>query len=372
MPEKRLPVVLIPSLEPDDRLPAYVSELMASGFSRIVVVNDGSSPDYQPVFDRISALGATVLGYEVNRGKGYALKTGYRWILEHEPDCAGVLTADADGQHTVPDCLRLAEKLAEEPDALWLGSRDFDLPDIPPKSRFGNRMTSVVFKLLHGVWLPDTQTGLRAFRPEELPFMISVEGDRYEYEMNVLIGAARRKLPIRPLTIETVYENNNEGTHFHPIRDSWRIYKVILGSFIRFMASSLICFAVDYLLFNLLFYLLFPALGVHLNVALPLGLTLDDRSLSNYTARVFSSALNFILNRGVVFKAKDSKGAAWRYIATCVLIIVLSTLGIKGLGAIGVPEWLGKLICDTLLYFVSYFIQRKWVFAGNRKEGAHA
>ncbi len=357
-----LPVVLIPSLEPDDRLPAYVAELMANGFSRVVVVNDGSPEACRPVFDRIAELGATVLGYAVNRGKGYALKHGFRWILEHEPDCPGVLTADADGQHTVKDCLRLAEKLAEDPDALWLGSRDFTLPDIPPKSRFGNRMTSAVFRLLHGVWLPDTQTGLRAFRRDELPFMAAVEGDRYEYEMNVLIACAHRKLPIRPLTIETVYENNNEGTHFHPIRDSWRIYKVILGSFLRFMASSLICFLVDYGLFNLFFYLLFPALGIRLSASLPLGLTLDNRSLSNYTARLFSSALNFLLNRGMVFRAKGSRGAVWRYIATCVLVIVLSTLGIKALGAVGVPEWLGKLLCDTVLYFVSYFIQRKWVF----------
>ena len=91
-----MPVVLIPSLEPDERLPAYVSELMASGFDRVVVVDDGSGPDYKPIFDKIAALGATTLGYAVNQGKGGALKTGYRWILENEPDCPGVLTADAD------------------------------------------------------------------------------------------------------------------------------------------------------------------------------------------------------------------------------------------------------------------------------------
>ena len=371
MAETKLPVVLIPSLEPDDRLPAYVADLMASGFSRVVVVNDGSSAAYQPIFDRIAELGATVLGYEVNRGKGYALKHGLRWILEHEPDCPGVLTADADGQHTVPDCLRLAEALAGDGNALWLGSRDFNLPSIPPKSRFGNKCTSVIFKLLYGVWLPDTQTGLRAFGPEEIAFMAEVDGDRYEYEMNVLIACARRMLPIRTLTIETIYEDNNAGTHFHPIRDSWRIYKVILGSFLRFAASSVICFLVDYGLFNLFFYVLFPAMGVSLSAPLFAGLVLDNRSLSNYTARLFSSALNFILNRNVVFRARESRGAWWRYIVTCVAIIVLSTLGIKALGLIGVPAWLAKLLCDTLLYFLSYRIQQRWVFA-KPKEGSHA
>ena len=366
MAQQKLPVVLIPSLEPDDRLPAYVTELMANGFERIVVVNDGSSADYQPVFDRIAALGATVLGYEVNHGKGYALKHGCQWILEHEPDCTGVLTADADGQHTVPDCLRLAEALASDSAALWLGSRDFNLPSIPPKSRFGNKCTSAVFKLLYGVWLPDTQTGLRAFRREELPFMIGVPGDRYEYEMNVLIASARRKLPIRTMTIETIYEDNNAGTHFHPIRDSWRIYKVILGSFLKFMGSSIVCFLVDYGLFNLFFYWLFPTVfGISLSARLPLSLgTFDNRS---YTARLFSSTLNFVLNRNLVFRAKGAKGAWWRYVVTVVVVIILSTLGIKGLAALGVPEWLAKLLCDTMLYFLSYRVQQRWVFA--EKEG---
>lgn len=370
MKDERMPVVLIPSLEPDDRLPAYITQLMENGFSRVVVVNDGSAPSYQPIFDRISTLGATVLGYAVNQGKGEALKTGYRWILEHEPDCIGVLTADADGQHTVPDCLKLAEALRSGEDALWLGSRDFNLPNIPPKSRTGNKLTSLVFKLLYGVWLPDTQTGLRAFPRGELAFMAEVPGARYEYEMNVLIACARRKLPIHAITIETIYENNNEGTHFHPIRDSWRIYKVILGNFFKFMASSLICFGVDQLLFNLFRSWLFPLLGLHLQVKLPLGMTLDNTSLANYTARLFSAILNFKLNEELVFKVKGRKGTAWRYAATCVVIIILSTLGIKALGLLGMAPWLAKLICDFLLYFVSYRIQQSWVFAEEKKKEA--
>ena len=362
MSNETMPIVLIPSLEPDDRLPAYVGELMASGFARVVVVDDGSGPDYQPVFDQLRALGATVLGYPVNQGKGAALKTGYRWILEHEPDCFGVLTADADGQHTVPDCLNIAKALREGGHALYLGSRDFNLPNIPPKSRSGNKITSTVFKAMYGVWLPDTQTGLRAFRAEELAFMAEVPGSRYEYEMNVLIACARRKLPMVPITIETVYENNNEGTHFHPVRDSWRIYKVILGGFFKFMASSVICFAVDHLLFNLLRGWLFPLLGINLSLSLPLGIHLDNTSLANYTARLFSAVLNFRLNKDLVFKVKGAKGAGWRYAITALVIVILSTLGIKALGLLGMAPWLAKLLVDTLLYFLSYRIQQNWVF----------
>ena len=360
-------VILIPSLEPDERLPAYIRQLSENGFKNIVIVDDGSSEAYQPIFrEAEDAANAVVLHHEVNRGKGVALKTGYRYIIDHMPQVAGIITADADGQHTVPDCIRLAEKLAEGKRAVYLGSRDFNLPDIPPKSRTGNKITSTVFKILYGVWLPDTQTGLRAFRREDLQFMADVDGERYEYEMKVLIACATKKIPLIPVTIETIYENGNEGTHFHPIRDSYRIYKVILGSFFRFMGSSIICFAADQLLFNLFLKWLFPLLGIRLGIALPFGMELNNTSLANYTARLFSAVLNFRLNKDLVFRVKGGKRTALHYAVTAIGIIILSTLGIKALGLIGMTEWLAKLIVDTLLYFLSYRIQQQWVF----KEGA--
>lgn len=193
--------------------------------------------------------------------------------------------------------------------------------------------------------------------------MAEVEGERYEYEMKVLIACATQKIPLIPVTIETIYENGkNEGTHFHPIRDSYRIYKVILGGFIRFMGASLICFLVDQILFNVFKGWLFPMLGINLHLDLPLGIRLDNTSLANYAARLFSAVLNFRLNKDLVFRVKGVKGAALRYAATAVCIIILSTLGIKLLGVIGMAPWLAKLIVDTVLYFLSYRVQRQWVF----------
>ena len=97
-------VILIPSLEPDDRLPAYAVKLLEKGFAHLVVVDDGSSEKYQPIFNRLAEMeGCTVLHHEVNKGKGCALKTGYAYIEENMPECVGVITADADGQHTVED-----------------------------------------------------------------------------------------------------------------------------------------------------------------------------------------------------------------------------------------------------------------------------
>ena len=350
-------VILIPSLEPDERLPAYIRELEQSGFGLIVVVDDGSGEDYQAVFREVAEIPRTaVLRHEVNRGKGVALKTGYRYIMDLPETYRSVITADSDGQHTVRDCIRLAEKVADGQKVLYLGSRDFNLPDIPPKSRSGNRITSTVFKLLYGQWLPDTQTGLRAFRREELPFMAEVEGERYEYEMKVLIACARAGIPMIPVTIETIYENGNEGTHFHPVRDSWRIYKVILGSFFRFMGSSLICVLIDQVAAFILREWLLPGWGLAAG-------SLWNVNVSGWGARLISSVVNYTLNKNLVFKQKgNARKTAWKYALVCVLVICISNLGVWLLGKIGVAGWVAKLLMDTVLYFLSYRLQQAWVF----------
>ena len=348
--------ILIPSLEPDHRLVTYAKDLENAGFSHRIIVDDGSGESFQPIFTQLEKEGCVVLHHDVNHGKGVALKTGYRWIQENMPECEAVLTADSDGQHTVPDCLSVISKLYDGEDALYLGSRDFSLPNVPPKSRIGNRSTSVVFKLCYGKWLPDTQTGLRAFRASELPFMISIEGDRYEYEMKVLIACARAGIPMIPVTIETIYENGNEGTHFHPVRDSWRIYKVILGSFFRFMGSSLFCVLIDQVVAFILREWLLPGWGV------PAG-SLWNVNISGWGARLISSVVNYTLNKNLVFRQKgNGRNTALRYALVCVIVICISNLGVWLLGRIGMAGWLAKLLMDTVLYFLSYRLQQAWVF----------
>lgn len=347
--------ILIPSLEPDERLPAYIKKLSENGFGHIVVVDDGSSEAYQPIFHEVEAIErVTVLHHDINHGKGVALKTGYQHILDDLPETQTIITADADGQHTVPDCIRLANEAHKGGKVLYLGSRDFSLPNIPPKSRSGNRITSIVFKLLYGQYLPDTQTGLRAFRREELPFMLSVEGERFEYEMKVLIACSRAGIKMVPITIETIYENANEGTHFHPIKDSFRIYKVIFGSFLKFMGSSLFCVILDQGIFNLLNLAVF-ANGDKKNASIIL--------LCTIIARIISATVNFLLNRNVVFGSKGHAGKAFaRYVILAAAIMLLSAGGTWLLGLTGMSSTVAKLITDTVLYFVSYRFQQQWVF----------
>ena len=348
-------VILIPSLEPDERLPAYVKKLKEGGFAHIVVVDDGSGEAYQSIFSEIEAVEDTVvLHHEVNKGKGIALKTGYQFIMKNLPEITGVITADADGQHSVTDCLRLAKELENGKRALYLGSRDFNLDNVPPKSRSGNKITSAIFKLLYGQYLPDTQTGLRGFRKEELPFMAEVEGERYEYEMKVLIACSRARIPMIPITIETIYENSNEGTHFHPIRDSWRIYKVIFGSFFKFMASSLSCWVLDQGLFNLL------NLAVFANGEKKSGTII---LLSTVISRMVSATVNFLINRKYVFGERGRLGKSFiKYVALCAVIMLLSAGGTWLLSSIGMSSTIAKLLTDAALYFASYRFQERWVF----------
>ena len=348
-------VILIPSLEPDQRLPAYVRKLADSGFGHVVVVDDGSSEAYQHIFNEIAEMDKmTVLHHDVNHGKGVALKTGYTWIRDHLPDISGVITADADGQHTVKDCIRLAGELEKGNRALYLGSRDFSLENVPPKSRAGNRSTSIAFFLMYGKWLEDTQTGLRAFRKEDLSFMIGIEGERFEYEMNVLIACVTKKLPIVPIRIETVYENENQGTHYHPVKDSLRILKVLLRGFIRFMGVSLFCFLIDQSLFNLLNLALFQNGGQKAAKYI---------LISTAAARIISATVNFLLNRNFVFRQKGKWTSTFiRYVVLCIGIMISSAAGVYLLGLAGINSTLAKLLIDFLLYFVSYRVQQKWVF----------
>lgn len=308
-----------------------------------------------------------VIRYLSNRGKGHALRTGMRFLLDECPECNFILTADSDGQHTVPDTLRMAEALHGNGEGLLLGSRDFSQGNVPPKSRMGNRITTVVFRLLYGQYVSDTQTGLRGFRRSLLARFLETKGDRYEYEMNQLIDCSIDGIPIRALPIETVYENNNENSHFNPVRDSWRIYRVILSRFFRFAAASLLSFLVDYGLFLLLNTVVLahtPALDATVKV---LFVQFVARiGLAAVLARAVSATFNFLLNRSYVFASRARAGASFgRYAVTVVVIVCLSAWLTSNLHL-----WFGwnenwiKMPVDILLFFLSYYVQRRWAFGG--------
>lgn len=362
-------VVLIPSLHPDHLLTEYVDDLVAHGFSRILVVDDGSGPEYQELFQGLTTRpGCEVIGYPVNGGKGHALKHGMAYIQEHYPDALGIVTADSDGQHTAPDLLKVANELVQHPGELIIGSRDFKADNVPAKSRMGNRLTSFFFAVLYGRWLPDTQTGLRGFSMELVPLMRSVEGERFEYEMNMLIHCAGHHVPFRKVGIQTIYIEENRRTHFRPFHDSVRIYAQLFKNFFKYASASGLSTLLDILLFLTLDRLVLPAVGLDPHALLIRGLTWQVL-LANGIARACSATFNFRVNRSFVFQVGKVKGAFPRYLMLAVLVYLVSSTLISNLNLwLGVDRTLLKVIVDTLLFFVNYRLQRSWVFRSGHAE----
>ena len=229
--------VLIPAYQPPESVLGYLDALRAAGVEDVLVVDDGSGAAFDARFALLAAKpGCEVLRYEPNQGKGGALKEGYAHIRATRPECRVVVTADCDGQHTAEDVLRVAQEAAAHPGELVLGVRDFsraaDGSPVPLRSRFGNACSSAVFWLLYHYWLCDTQTGLRGFSASLLEWMERIPGQRYEYETRVLTTCRKEHIPLRTLPITTVYENNNETSHFNPLRDGARIMAVMLREFV--------------------------------------------------------------------------------------------------------------------------------------------
>jgi glycosyltransferase involved in cell wall biosynthesis len=218
------PVIIIPTLNPDERLVNLVEKLQ-KGDNPIVIINDGSKEECNEIFETLtSRFQCDIFEHEKNRGKGAAIKTGIVYADQVYPESCGFVTADGDGQHAAEDILKVAEALEKSHDSLILGSRDFSERDVPFKSRWGNRITSFVFKLSMGKECPDTQTGLRGIPKKLKEICLSVPGNRFEYEMNMLLKFVGHNIPLMQVPITTIYLENNKSSHFNPVKDSLRIY----------------------------------------------------------------------------------------------------------------------------------------------------
>ncbi len=360
--------ILIPAYEPDEKLTAYIKNLIDFGFSNLIIVNDGSSSSCAEIFNEArSHKECTVISYDINQGKGYALKTGFQYFLDNLPECSGIITADADGQHRAEDAAAIADMMSENSDSLILGVRDFDGEDIPTRSRFGNKTTSVVFKLTHGASVSDTQTGLRGIPRSLVPQMLEVSGNRYEYEMNMLIECADNNIPMKETPIETIYIDENASSHFRPVRDSMRIYSIILKKPLLYVISSLSSFVIDILVFSLLVHFL-PKDFSDISV---LGIVTLGILTSTVFARIVSSLYNYFINRTVVFKSKTSTGLSMlKYFCLCAVqmlisaVLVTNVLRLLNLDGSFVATVV-KCVVDTVLFLISYHIQRKWVFSNS-------
>lgn len=345
--------IVLPSLNPDKKFLRVVDGLLTAGFKEIVIVDDGSAEDNKRLFQEVAVNPQChVLTHEVNRGKGAALKTAFAYVLKKLPEAEGVITIDGDGQHLLPDIIACGEKMLQFKNKIVLGCRDFNKPGIPPRSVAGNKTTSRLFRICYGIKLSDTQTGLRAIPREFLERFCQIEGERFEYETNMLLQMKRMGIGFVEQPIETVYDPEDYGSHYNAIKDSWRIFKIMF----KYLLSSISSLLVDMGIFYLIMRLFAPWLG-HL-----------AELVSTVVARTCSSFVNFNANNSVVFHNKGSyKRSLLRYYCLCIPQMLVSaglvTLINRLLGnSAPFIATLIKFAVDTCLFFLSYVIQREWVF----------
>ena len=226
-------VIVLPSLNPNEKFDQVLDGLREAGFLQIVIIDDGSSPEHQIHFERaVSFPECTVIHHPCNLGKGRALKDGLQVCLDRFPNAAGAITIDGDGQHLTKDIIACGNRMLEEKNRVVLGCRNFDLPGVPARSVAGNKTTARLFRL-YGICITDTQTGLRAIPRQYWQLFTEIEGDRFEYETNMLLQMKRRGIPFSEQEIETVYEDENAGSHYDTLKDSWRIFKIMCKAAFR-------------------------------------------------------------------------------------------------------------------------------------------
>lgn len=351
--------IVIPSYEPADNLLTLLENLHtcldnpehSSLEVKTLLVDDGSGPEYESIFlqakEKYSCI---LLRHASNLGKGRALKTAFNYVLNEFPNYQGVATVDSDGQHTTDDIIRCIKELScESPESsersnnsLVCGCRDFNSKEIPFKSRFGNVLTKRVFSFFSGVSLSDTQTGLRVIPMGMLKMMLAIPGERFEYEMNMLIECSGKRISIKEVKIDTVYIENNKGTHFHPLFDSIRIYT----TFLKYIASSLGASFIDFLIF-------FIVTSLYSSIA-----------LATVCSRTGGAAFNFIVNRNIVFKShKSIPISVLKYVTLAAVSGVLSYNILTLMhGHFGFNLLVCKAIAETALFLVNFFIQKTKIF----------
>ena len=329
-------IVLLPAYNPNIMMLTSLRELSKEGFG-ILVVNDGSAKEFEELFVAAEKY-AVVLSYGKNMGKGYALKYGMQKIRDYFPDAQRFITAGADGQHSTEDICNIREKMRSGDDFI-LGTRDFK-GNTPLRSRVGNSMSRLVFAVSTGHYLSDNQSGLRGFDMSHVPWMIKVGGNRYEYEMNVLICAVKQKIKIRTIPIKTLYIDDNRSSHFNPIRDTVRIHKNMFkaagGSLISLLLSVILVALMD-IFFGFLMW--------------PLRL---------YAIGMLSVILSWVLNRFVWYRKFNFRGDK-RLVFSAILRWVLYVLVIMALHT--VLPFLSLTFCfivTVFLVMVGEYFTRKF------------
>lgn len=354
----RVPVI-IPALNPDNRIFTFIDALKDCGFSTFVVVDDGSDREHKnDIFTRLMECEITVLTEDDNHGKGKALKEGMSYVYDNMPDAYGVVTADYDGRQSAESVMLVADKLLEG-NPFVLGARDIQGSNITKGMRRGYKLTKLVFKLLYNKKIKDIQTGLRAVERSLIPTFIEVKGSRYEYEPKMIIEAVRNDIPISEVDVGPIEPINmgedaiRVSKNYRPFYDSFRISVVLFLNFLEYALSSITATLVDFVLFFILSEYVFSSLELNMCVL-----------LSTVCARAVSSTISFLINRKVVFKSNNDflKTIVMFYVLTIIIMLCSAELVTIFVQLFGGNKTVTKLFVDLCLFFLSYQIQQRVIF----------
>lgn len=337
--------IVIPTLDPDEEIMTKFLDDLKKDFDHILIVNDGSKDIHNNYFDGLKKEGFVVLKHYKNYGKGRGLKTAFNYILNEYSDIQGIVTCDSDGQHSVKDIKKVAKEVIKNQNKLIIGVRNFDKQNVPQRSKFGNKLTRSVFKSFVGLDITDTQTGLRGMSKKIAIEYLDVLGERYEYETNMLIACQEKNIPIKEVEIETIYINSNEGSHFNPIRDSIRIYKL----FTKYIGLSLSTYFVDIILFMWF-------LGVlRLNSSI-LAATILSRVLSSIYSYFIYSKSKFKNIKGIELAKYNLLIIIQMFMSGCFVTFFYSLLDINVL--------IIKIVVDLSIWVINMFLEKEFVFDG--------
>ncbi len=339
------PIIVIPAFRPGKKLLELLEALSIHHlhYHHIILINDGSEAIYHPIFEEAKRYPhVQLLTHGTNLGKGQALKSGFNSILCNNTEfVCGVITCDADGQHLAEDIIAVCNKLSLSPQTLWIGARNFDLPHIPFRSKFGNILTRKLFKWFVGLELTDTQSGLRGIPLNFLAPLLKTQTIGYDFELDMLMLVKKNHIPLQEHPIQTIYEEKNKCSHFNPIIDSVKIYFV----FFRYLAIALLSGIVDYSIFTASYFLS------------------QNILIAELTARLISGTVNFGLNKKMVFQSNDKiLPEAFRYLVLCLINLGVSYSLLTTLTNLGTNVYFSKISVMIFLFVANFAIQKVLVF----------
>lgn len=308
-------VVLIPVYDPNEEIMQKFLDKLTKKFCNIVFINDGCNTNHNEFMYNL-ALKYPMVKHYINLGKGRGLKNGINYILNNY-DGKVIVTADCDGQHSVNDIKRCGDFAKKNMDSLILGVRDFSGNCVPFRSRFGNVITRNVLYSFVGVKVSDTQTGLRAMSFDVAKKLIDVSGERYEYETNVLIESKIESIPIKEVVIETIYINNNETSHFNPVKDSIRVYKL----FASYIFIAYISYLIETIIFSKICYLSNKFYVIPLLLLLCKGVSMIIKMIFNNYVNYKYILLNYIIS-SIVLVCLSSKLVIVKVIVDVIMFIM--------------------------------------------------